>query len=85
MNTTSLPTQASVASWPSLNSPCQHSLRRLLSFWLRQFKANRIASWLRRARGSGTCLLNPRLKTWNGVVCPRSLLRPAGLWSTNGH
>jgi hypothetical protein len=65
-------------------APCQCSLRRLRSFWLRQFKANRIASWLRRARGSGICLLRPRLKTWNGVVCPRSLLRTAGLWSTNG-
>ena len=62
----------------------QCGLQQLQSSWLLRLEANREASGVRHARGSWTCLLQLRLDTQNRAVCHRSLLRPAGLWSTNG-
>jgi hypothetical protein len=46
--------------------------------------ASSAASGLRHTRGFWTYLLHPQCETENRAVCPRSLLLPAGLWSTNG-
>jgi len=46
--------------------------------------ASPAASGLRHTRGLWTYLPRPQCETEKRAVCPRSLLRPAGLWSTNG-
>jgi hypothetical protein len=50
----------------------------------RRPKANRSVPALHHASGFRTWLLQPQGQTQNRAVCPRSLLRRPGLWSTNG-